>query len=296
MAFWNKLADILHDPAPEYVFELSEAGIAFFRQGMAAPEFRPLEPGVISVSPLTDNVQKPDALADAVRSIVTGGAGRKRRSAVLVLPDYCARVSVLEFDKLPADEKEQHALVKFRMKKTVPFDVESAAVSFHSRQGKSKTDVIVVVAALEIVARYEAPFRAAGLHPGVVTTSALAITELNREPGVSIVARLNGRTLSVIVMRDGGPRLVRTVELAEASADEILAVLIPTIAYIEDELTSHPARLMIAGFGEDGRAPDWAVELGIPIEPLRSKFGMPSQFNAGLLGYLEGSSTGVKAA
>ena len=37
-----------------------------------------------------------------------------------------------------------------------------------------KLDVVVAVAPLEIVARYEAPFRAAGMNPGLVTTSCLA--------------------------------------------------------------------------------------------------------------------------
>lgn len=296
MTFLQKLSQLMQDSAPEYIFELSEAGIAYMRHGMAQPEFRPLELGVITVSPLADNIMKPDVLADAVRSIAASGAGRKRRTAVVILPDYCARVSVLEFDKLPPDHKEQMSLIKFRMKRTVPFDVESAAVSFHVPHGKGKSDVVVVLAALEIVARYEAPFRSAGFHPGIVTTSAIAMMEMNQQAGNSIMARLNGRALSVIVMRDGSPKLVRTVELAEPTADEILAVLIPTIAYVEDELRSQPDRLMLAGFDEDGRAPAWALELGIPIEPLRSRYGPPTQTNAGLLGYLEGLSAGSKAA
>ena len=43
------------------------------------------------------------------------------------------------------------------MKKSVPFDVESAAVSFQPMYwGEGQNEVVVVVAALEIVARYEA--------------------------------------------------------------------------------------------------------------------------------------------
>ena len=292
--FLHRLTHILQDPPPDYVFEVSEAGLAWAKPG-GAVSFQPLEPGVLSVSPLADNVHKPDALAAAIRG-VSGGAGRKRGRAVVILPDFSARVAVLSFDQLPADPKEQLALVRFRMKKSVPFDVESAAVGYHSQAAKGPTDVVVVAAALEIVSRYEAAFRAAGLQPGHVTTSAIAMADLNHAPGISVIARLNGRVLTVVVMNGPTLRLVRTVELASADPDEVLAVLFPTMAYVEDEMGTHAARVFMCGFGEAGRAPEWASELQIPVEPLRSRLGAPTAFNAGLLGYLESAAGGVKAA
>ena len=289
----HRLTYLLQDPPPDYVFEISEAGLAWTKPG-GNVAFQPLEPGVLSVSPLADNVQKPDALAAAIRGVV-GGAGRKGR-AVVILPDFSARVAVLSFDQFPADPKEQLSLVRFRMKKTVPFDVESAAVGYHSQAAKGPTEVVVVAAALEIVSRYEAAFRAAGLHPGHVTTSAIAMADLNHAPGISILARLNGRVLTVVVMNGQTLRLVRTVELASTDPDEVLAVLFPTMAYVEDEMGTHAARVLMCGFGEAGRAPEWATELQVPVEPLRSRFGAPTGYNAGLLGYLESTGAGAKAA
>lgn len=292
---WNKLVHLLQDPIPDFAFEIAESGIAWARPAAGSlSAFQPLGEGVLSVSPLADNVLKPDAFADKVRAIVSSaGSSRKRRNAVLILPDYCARVAVLEFDHFPSDAKEQMSLVRFRMKKSVPFDVETAAVSFHPQTKGSVTDVVVVVAALEIVARYEAPFRLAGLHPGQVTTSAIAMAELNRAPGISILARLNGRVLSVLVMNGPVLKLVRTVELPAITDEEILGVLFPTVAYIEDEMSAQPARLVLCGFEQN---PAWTAELGIPVEPLRSQLGAPNGSNAGLIGYLETLNSGVKAA
>ena len=139
--------------------------------------------------------------SDRSPAVVTG---RKRGRAVLILPDFCARVAVLEFDAFPTDPKEQMSLVRFRMKRSVPFDVESAAVSFHPQGVEGKGDeVVVVAAALEIIARYEAPFRAAGLHPGIVTTSAIAMVNLERRPDITVIARMSGRVLTVIVLQAG---------------------------------------------------------------------------------------------
>jgi type IV pilus assembly protein PilM len=183
------------------------------------------------------------------------------------------------------------------MKKSVPFDVEAAALSYQaSGGGKGPTDVVVVVAALEIVSRYEAAFRASGLHPGHVTTAAIAMSELNHAPGVSIIARLNARVLTLAVMNGSALRLVRTVELPSPEPEEVMAVLFPTMAYVEDEMSTTASRILMCGFDQPGRAPEWVSELQIPVEPLRSRFGAPSEHNAGLLGYLESMGSGVKAA
>jgi hypothetical protein len=63
----------------------------------------------------------------------------------------------------------------------------------------------------------------------------------------------------------------------------------PTLAYIEDELRTSATRLVLCGFGEHGAVwgPLWEAELGLAVEPARSRFGAPGPFNAGLLGYLQ---------
>ena len=286
------LLSLLQDPPPDYIFELSEGGIAYVRPGASQPEFVSLEPGVIVPSPMTDNILKADVLADKVRAL-TGGAGRKRGRAVLILPDYCARVAVLEFDSFPTDPKEQLSLVRFRMKRSVPFDVESAVVSFHTQGGKGKAqEVVVVAAALEIIARYEAPFRAAGLHPGLVTSSAMAMVDLERRPDISVLARLSGRILTVVVQHANAIKLVRTVELADLTREEIEAVLFPTMAFVEDQLQTKPARVLFCGIDTEG----WQEQLGGTVDVLRSRFGTPNQYNAGLHGYLQSTSISAGAA
>src|SRR5438874_10551509 len=160
------LASLFKDPPPAYAFELSEAGIATADVPRAQTGFHPLTAGTISVSPLRDNILMPDELAAAVRRLAPANGNRKRRETALILPDYCTRVAVLDFDSFPADPKEQLSLVRFRMKKSVPFDVESAAVGYWAQTGAGvKVDVVACLAPFEIIARYEAPFRAVGMNP-----------------------------------------------------------------------------------------------------------------------------------
>ena len=131
-----------------------------------------------------------DRRSFAARINAAAGPGtKKRRRGVLILPDFCARVAVLDFDNFPEKPEEQMSLVRFRMKKGVPFDIDDAALSYYAQgTGKGKIELVVAAVALEIIARYEAPFRAAGLQTGVVTVSSLATAELEKNNGITLLA------------------------------------------------------------------------------------------------------------
>jgi type IV pilus assembly protein PilM len=286
----ESLKALLQEPPPSMAFEITEAGIAAARIGSRAElSFQPLKAGVLSVSPLKENVNDPDEFSAAVRAVAGGQGSRKRRDVALILPDFSARISVLDFDSLPSDPKEQAALVRFRLKRSVPFDVESAAMSYWAQNaGQKKVEVLAVVAPLEIVARYESPFRTLGMNPGLVTTSSLAALELAPESGLSVIAKLTGHVLSVVVRDKGSVRLVRCLELPATDLEDVAAVLLPTFVFIEDNLGGRAERLLLCGFGErtDEAQRRFQEELGVEAEPMRSPLGTPGENNAGLLGYL----------
>lgn len=291
MSFFGNL---LKDPPPTHVFEVSEEGIACAR--VAAPSehsFAALDPGVLQISPVHDNVQQPFVLQERIRSIAALNGNRKR-GAALILPDYCARVAVLDFDAFPDERSEQLALLRFRMKKSVPFDVDSAIVSFVRQQprrgeGPGKVEVLAAVMAAEIVGRYEAPFRAAGFQPGLLTISSLAALNLIEPNDISMLVKLSGRIISILVLDGSSVRLARCIELDDQRPESIESVLHPTLAYIEDELKAAPKRVWFSGFGEQGAAlaQRWQLEWSVAVDALHSRFGAPGQTNAGLLGYLE---------
>jgi len=286
----DKLKSVLLDPPPAMAFEISEAGIAAARIGSHTElDFQPLKPGTLSVSPLQENVLDPDEFVLAVRSLAGAQASRKRKDVAIILPDYSARTAVLDFDQFPTDAKEQNSLIRFRVKRSVPFDVDSAAMSYWVQTGeKGRVDVVVVIAPLEIVSRYEAPFRTAGMNPGLVTMSSLAALELTPESGLSVMAKLSGRVLTVLVRDRHVLKLARCLELPSSELEDIAGVLIPTFVYIEDNLGRRAEKLILCGFGAgtDEAANRFAAELDVEAEPLRSPLGVPGENNAGLLGYL----------
>jgi type IV pilus assembly protein PilM len=308
MSVFQQISQLVSDPAPGYVFELSEAGIAFATGGETG--FLPLAAGTLEVSPVDDNVRKPEAVTAALMSIAPlddlkkRAGSKKRRRAALILPDYAARVNVLDFDSFPTSSEEQLALIRFRLKKTLPFDIDSAAVSYYAQRPKGdgdKIEVVAVIVALSVIARYEALLRGMNFHAGEVTTSALAALNLYHgaahmnapeQGSISVIAKLGGNVLTVMVIAGGTLKLFRCVALAQAVQDqvteaEVLSVLQPTFSYVEDELGAPAGRLILCGF-RDGALPGLAGMRG----ELSSRFGTPGAYNAGLLGYLEGLRNG----
>jgi len=282
MSFLTRITRLVKDPPPNHLFELSEAGLAFSRGTQTG--FQPFEPGTLVPSPLEDNLLRGDVIAAAISRLAPPGGAKKRRPAAVILPDYAARVSVLDFDSFPSAADEQLSLVRFRFKKTIPFDIDSAAVSYfvQPQTNKKKIDVLAVIVAVEVIARYEALFRGAGFHPGSVTTSALAALNLYRGNEIAVFAKLSGRVLTVAVIAGETIKLFRCITLEEGADEEILSVLHPTFAYVEDELAAPVSRLILCGI-----SPSAASGLKCEVELLRSRFGAPGPFDAGLLGYLE---------
>lgn len=286
----SMLGNLLNDPPPAFAFEISESGVAFART--AAPEemkFQPLAEGAVQVSPLHDNVQKPEALTRVVAQMAPAQANRKRRAA-LIVPDFAARVAVIDFDRLPENAEEQRSLIRFRMKKSVPFDLDAAVIGYHQQpagNGSGRVDVVVAVIAREVVTHYEAALQGAGYHAGQVVTSSLAALNLLSPDGITVFAKLSGRALSVLVLDGAALKLARCVEMEDATAAEIMSVLHPTMVYIEDELGSKAGRIVTCGLPA---SQDFTSEWGVTVEPLRSRLTTLEPHTAGLLGYLEGLS------
>ena len=280
MSLWKQITRFAQDPAPAHVFEMSEAGIAYSANGHQG--FAEFPAGTLVASPVEDNLLSADVASQTIQRIAPGGGGKKRRPATVILPDHAVRVSLLDFDSFPSSPEEQLALVRFRVKKTVPFDIESAAVSYWIQPGAGKKkEIVAVTVAFEILARYEALFRSLGFHPGEVTSSSLAALELYHEPGVVVIAKLAGSVVTIMAVADGHLKLFRCLPLEEVNDEELLGVLHPSFAYVEDELSQPVSRLLLCGFG---RAPEG---ISVPTETLRSRLGAVNGYNAGLLGYLE---------
>ena len=280
MNILDRIHGLLQDPPPEFAFEIAADGIAISRtRPPATVREAPLASGVLSPSPVKENVLDAAAYADAVRNVAPAGA--RRRTAALIIPDNALRLAVLEFENIPQKETERIALLRFRLRKTVPFEIDEAALAYHVQPGNS---IVAAITPAGTVAHYEAPFRAAGFQAGFVTAASLGLLELLPAKGFLLVANRAPGSLTVLAIKDGIVRLARSLELEENTSDpldEISSDLYPTLVYLEDQTGARPERLILAGFGEDASsaATRLSVELEIDAEILPERY-------PGLAGYM----------
>ncbi len=296
----------LSDPPPASIFEVTESGVALARLAPKSrlPEklvFAPLPEGVIEASLVRENIRDFNGFEAALQQALEQvGPGRKKEAAV-ILPDNCARVAVLEFENLPGDAAERLALIRWRLKKAVPFDVDTAAIDCHvqkSNPAAKEFSVLVAVSPIEVVAQYEAAVRSRGLVPGYVGISVAAALNLVVEQGVTMLVKRSGRVLSVVVLDHGLVRLVRSLDegagepaLAEDKLREIAADLYPTFVYVADNFGAPVTKLVLAGFEPSFplAADVFRRELGYEAEALKGPQGIVDGRTTGLWGYLSAS-------
>ena len=78
----------------------------------------------------------------AIRSDAVAG---RSRDIVLVIPDATTRIMLLDFDTLPDKLEDAEGVVRFRLKKSLPFDVDQSAVSFDRQTAENGVRVIAAV-------------------------------------------------------------------------------------------------------------------------------------------------------
>jgi type IV pilus assembly protein PilM len=294
----GKLQGWIKEPPPEYLFEITEHGVAWAQTrdpAQARTQFMPEK--IFAVSPSATNLVRYDAFRGILPKIGNGGPARAK--AALAIPDYASRMAVLDFEEFPTDPDQRLALVRFRLRKSVPFPIDEAQLSCSVQggsQAQSRVEVLAVAIARPILDEYEQVLRQQGFHVGVVVPSSLAALSLcPTEPeGLTLFARASGMILSLILLEQNHLRIVRCIDLSsetepDAGIATVTTLLQQTVAYAEDELGQRVRQLVLCGFGGHAGVIGsiFEDEFGLAWEPLRSRFGTVSQDNAGLFGLAE---------
>src|SRR5437870_12253534 len=117
-----------------------------------------LAPGCVVPDLTEGNLLQRDSVVSALREAL-GHVGARSRDVVAVLPDAAVRVVLLDFETLPDNRDEAESVVRFRLKKSLPFDTDKAKVSYHAQPSRTGVRVIAAVALSSVVEDYEAVFR-----------------------------------------------------------------------------------------------------------------------------------------
>ena len=261
-------------PHPSVGVEISEAYVAAIRWPQHAVE--PLPAGAVAPSPVELNLSDATAVATAVRRALEKVPGRGPDVARLI-PDQVVRVFLLHFETLPRRSDEVIPLLRWRLKKSVPFDVEDTVVSYVAQPGPSDgaagVSVLTAVARQRVVRQYEEAVEAAGHKPGVVMSSTLATLSYFEDERPTLLARLTGRTLNTVIVRGASLCVYRCTEMpADAAGLEpqaLLEEIYPAVAYYQDTWKGNLETVCLAGFGERFEEFRRAVESELHVNATR---------------------------
>jgi type IV pilus assembly protein PilM len=287
---------------PSAAIELTPDGVLAAalpgRNETPAYAFEPLRPGLIVPSISEANMPSPETVSAAIRSALRS-VSPHTRAVTIVVPDTAVRVFVLDFDTLPTRAAEAVPVLRFRLRKMVPFEVEHAGVSYQVlSQSKTECRVLVAVLPSTVLEEYEGVVRAAGYESGAVMPSTLAALAAMDSTEPILAACLSRASITTSITHGDDLLLYRTLDLPEDPNERLLEVqrsVAVAAAYYEDRISVLPKELYFSGNGPAKEFEHWFGPSELRIHDLapRPESGATTSLGehsfAGITGALAGA-------
>jgi hypothetical protein len=247
---------------PEYIL-----GARIFRsfRRVASVALGELNAGAISPLLGRPNILRPEEVTRRARGVASA-LGTFKGPFGLLLPDGAVRVSVLDFETLPADRKEQESLVRWKVKPLLPFPVEDARLSFEVVPKEPEgIEAVVMAVRTSVLAEYESVLDALNGDVNLVLPSSAALLPLLKEDAAAgeMLLNISPTHLTAVVAKGRQIRLWRNQDLRGKSAAEGLAAVteeaVRTLAASHDHLGLEISRVCICSRPSAPRS--WVMEL-----------------------------------
>ena len=288
-------------PKPRLACEITPQGVIAARaksdgSRLDVHTWRKLERDLVRPSLSPGNIADPASLIQTIESALSAVGGRKR-DVVVVLPDAAIRVLLLDFDTLPEKTAEAEPILRFRLRKSVPFDADHAALSFQSYRKDGTVKVLAAVCPREVLNEYESVIRGAGYEPGVVLPSTLAALSAIEAERPTLLVKVDGNYISVAIAQGNEVIFYRALDaLPNRTGTEIANEVYPSIVFFEDNYSAKIERIFLisSSLGEElaqalqeqtGIRPE-SLDSGIDAGESLSGDGIPKSALAGIAGVL----------
>jgi len=290
---------------PRLACEVTLDGVVAAREensleSSALTAFAPLLPGSVVPALNAPNFPFPARIVAALRQALDQIVERDRK-LTLVIPDAAVRVLLLDFDSLPDKTADVLPIIRFRLRKLLPFEVDDAAISYQvMTRDSNQVRALVAVTPHAVLGEYEAVVREAGYEPGAIA----AIPD----DADALVVNQNAVCITTAITKQNEVLLHRTLDLHAASPEEtgaerggddtpdIQQAVSVAIAYFEDSLRTPLESLYYVGpggaiaFGGKLSQPDWGspqIQIRDLVEPPVP--GVASPVPTGLLAGVTGA-------
>lgn len=208
---------------------------------LAAAASMELPEGTLRLSMTEPNLADPAAFRETLRAVLERAGALHVGRVALVLPDPVARVALLSGAEVAArSRKQSEELIRFRLRKAVPFDIRDARIAFAGGGPRAADSVLVAAVFRPVLEGYEAACRALGLHPGLVELSGLALLAAafgSLPPADRLLVNWDEGYVTLLLARGEWPMLVRTLAgEAAASPTEVAREVSNTVVYYRERL------------------------------------------------------------
>ncbi len=224
-------------------------------------------PGGVAPSLTAQNIVDAPALkavvADALQAI-----GARSKDVTLVVPDAAVRVVLLDFDTLPEKKPEADAVVRFRLKKALPFEVDRAAIAYNAQPNGTTLRVVVCVMLNSVLQEYESAVREAGFLPGIVVPSTLAALGNIGDEAPTMVVKVAEGTTTIAILNQGRLQLYRTLDhgSADVDPDTLAQDIYPSVVFFQDMYGVPIEKIYVSGINNFAAvAPHLAQETSAEI-------------------------------
>ena len=278
------LTSWLASPPPDAALELapdSVSGAVVSARGSETTvqsfAFEPLPAGALVPSLTGQNLVDRAAVVAAIKAVIDR-IGRPKKVA-LVVPDLATRVSLVRFDQLPASRDDLDQLIRWQVKKSAPFPIEEASLTWTpgSQAIDGAHEFVVALARRDVIREYESACEGAGLHAGLVDLSTFSVVNCylagGRVPtGDWLVVQVRSDYTSIAIMRGGDVIFFRN--RGEGEGDALADLVHQTTMYYQDRLSGQGfTRVLVGGTGRPGGDLEMArrgleERLGVPVETI----------------------------
>jgi hypothetical protein len=211
------------------------------RRSLGAAASLELAPGVVRPSLTQANISDPAAFRQALRSAAERAGVMAGGRTALVLPDPVARLALVPASELPSrGARETEELLRFRLKKTVPFEIREARLAWTRAGARGGDPLLVAMVRAAVLDEYEGACRDVGLQPGIVELAALALSSAafaGASAGDRLLVNWDEGYVSLVLARGEWPLLVRTLaDEATADPEQVAREVANTLLYHAERL------------------------------------------------------------
>ena len=280
----NILASWLASPPLEAALEISPAAVSVAvlggRSGNPVVQgyaVEPLPAGAVTPSLTSTNISDRDAVGRAVTAACQS-LGLKPKRIALVIPDVAAKVSLVKFEQTPSRREDLNQLIRWQVKKSTPFPVDDACLTYTpGARSANGSEFVVVIARREIVREYETVCEQVGIEAGLIDISTFGVINLFLSSNLGtagdwLVVHMRPEYTSIAILRRDDLLFFRN--RAEGDAEALEDVVHQTAMYYQDRLEGRGfSRILLGGIGRLQGEVDLArrnleARMGTVVEPI----------------------------